>query len=186
MNLISLDLEMNQPSGSIVQIGAAVGNLQSGAILDSFSCYIAVDEPVAPEIVDLTGITADYLSTNGVELTRGYELLVDFCTQFAPFINPVTWGGDDASYLRERLPRGLGNWPFGRRCIDVKTLHTVSALFANSSPKGGLERTMRRYGLKFEGRAHDARIDALNTLTLLFEIKRRAENNLPAFGPSPA
>ena len=53
----SLDLELNQPSGKIIQIGAAVGHLMTGEIIEKFSCFIKIDEALDERIIKLTGAT---------------------------------------------------------------------------------------------------------------------------------
>ena len=40
MKLTCLDLELNQPSGKIVQIGAVIGDTQTGEIVDRIRIYV--------------------------------------------------------------------------------------------------------------------------------------------------
>lgn len=169
--VIALDLEMNQPSGAIIQIGAAVGSMKSGRVIETFSVLTRAPEPLNPEIEKLTGITQAALDECGVALAQGYEQLLAFVRQHKPFINPLTWGGGDSQELREQLRMNDERWCFGRRWIDVKTLHVVSCLAAGIHPAGGLKSTMRKhYKMNFEGRAHDAKDDAVNTFRLFCKI----------------
>jgi inhibitor of KinA sporulation pathway (predicted exonuclease) len=171
-NFTSLDLEFNQPSGKIIQIGACVGNKNTGRILDSLSVMINPGEILAPFIIELTGITQEDVD-KGSSLEDGYQKLMLLHKMYDSFINPVTWGGGDNSELRdqlviERTPppnviADMSDWCFGRRWIDVKTLF-ISWRFANSQPiQGGLARSMTKVGLRFQGRKHNAMDDAINT-----------------------
>jgi inhibitor of KinA sporulation pathway (predicted exonuclease) len=164
----SLDLEMNQPSKKIIQIGACVGNIRTGQIFEKLSVIINPNEHVAPFITDLTKITQDDVN-RGVTLEEGYGKLKRMHENYGAFINAITWGGGDSQCLLEQLkaenPHFEG-WCFGRRWLDTKTLF-VSWRFANGQPiQGGLARSMTKVGLKFEGQKHNARDDAVNTFKM--------------------
>ena len=64
---LALDLELNQPSGKIIQVGIAIGRAD-----DRFEnyftkkWYINPDEPIDQFIIDLTGITDSDISANCV------------------------------------------------------------------------------------------------------------------------
>lgn len=168
MKLICLDLELNQPSGKIIQIGAVIGDTDSGEISQRLRVYVDPGEPIAPFITDLTGITQQQIDTQGVSLKEGYNLLRAFHLQHAEFMNPVTWGGGDSQTVYDQLfETDRGDWPFGRRWIDAKTL-AVSQMIAreNKVLSGGLSSAMKRFGLKFSGRKHDALDDAENTFKI--------------------
>jgi len=53
MKLTSLDLEMNQPSGKIIQIGAVVGDTATGEVSHRLRIYVNPGESVAQMITDL-------------------------------------------------------------------------------------------------------------------------------------
>jgi inhibitor of KinA sporulation pathway (predicted exonuclease) len=161
----SLDLEMNQPSGKIIQIGACVGNIATGQIFEKLSVFINCNEHLNPAITELTKITQEDVN-NGLTLEEGYRKLQRLHEKYGAFINAITWGGGDSSELAEQLkaenPHFEG-WCFGRRWLDTKTLF-VSWRFANGQPiQGGLARSMTKVGLKFNGQKHNATDDAVNT-----------------------
>ena len=56
MKLTSLDLELNQPSGKIIQIGAVVGDTETGEITQRLRIYVNPGEPIAPFITELCAI----------------------------------------------------------------------------------------------------------------------------------
>lgn len=170
--LLALDLEMNQPSGKIIQIGAAIGDLGTKEIIETLSVVVDPGEEITPFIEQLTGVTNARVRADGVPLPAAAEKLFELARRHETFMNPVTWGGGDHETLREQLGMQNDRWLFGRRWIDVKTIHVGYALTAGFSPAGGLARVMsKRYDLPFEGRIHDAGSDAANTLRLYFKMQ---------------
>lgn len=167
----SLDLEMNQPSRSIIQIGAVIGNITTGQILDKLSVLVNPYENVASHITELTKITQKDVD-GGLTLEEAYCKLKRMHEKYYSFINCITWGGGDSQELLDQLKMGNSNfedWCFGRRWIDTKTLF-VSWRLANGQPiQGGLARSMLKVGLKFNGQKHNAKDDAENT----FHMYRR-------------
>lgn len=167
MKLTCLDLELNQPSKKIVQIGAVIGDTQTGDIVDKLRIYVNPGEPIDPFITNLCGITQEQIDEKGVTLDEAYLLLKKFHKK-ANFINPITWGGADSQEIYEQIsPELQKNWCFGRRWIDAKTLF-VSQMIAhqNRVDSSGLKDSMKKLGLQFTGRAHDAQDDAENTFTI--------------------
>lgn len=171
MKLLSLDLELNQPSGSIIQIGACVGDTETGKILESFCEEIKIEEQLSEFIINLTGITQAMME-EGEPLSSSYERLVDMSRRHECFINTLTWGGGDSEYLQKQINPAL-NWSFGRRWIDAKTVF-ISYQMANGQPFfGGLKKSIHRLGMKFEGEAHNALADARNTFFIYHELLGR-------------
>ena len=172
--VVSLDLEYNQQSGKIIQIGAAIGDMRTSSILESFSVIVNPGEPISDFIQTLTGVTQQRVDEEGMDLKSAAALLFAFIARHKPFMNPVVWGIGDSESLREELGLKDERWVFGRRTIDTKTIHVAMCLARGISTKGGLGATMaKHYGLTFDGRAHDAKVDAENTLKLFFEMQRR-------------
>jgi inhibitor of KinA sporulation pathway (predicted exonuclease) len=172
MKITTLDLELNQPSGKICQIGAVVGDTITGEISQRLKIYVNPGEPIAPFITELCGITQNQIDTQGVPLAEAYLLLKDFHRRYSEFMNPVTWGGGDSETVRVQLGFGdTDDWCFGRRWIDAKTL-VVSQMIAkeNAVYSGGLSSAMKRFGLKFQGRKHDALDDAENTFRIYHQM----------------
>lgn len=166
MKLTCIDLEMNQPSGKIIQIGAVIGDTITGVISHRFSVFVNPHEKLNPEIIELCGISQEQVD-QGIELEAAYLKLKEFHKN-SDFINPVTWGGGDSQELYDQLLEDTKkDWCFGRRWIDAKTM-AVTHMIAKKDRvlKGGLSSTMKNYGLKFQGRAHDALVDAENTFKM--------------------
>jgi len=172
---LALDLELNQPSNRIIQLGVALGHAEMD--FSSFvtrKWYLDPGEPISEHITELTGISNDDIRSKAVSWAQAIQELNALHEHYQPFINPVTWGGGDVPLLLDELrTAGVEFTRFGRRYIDVKTWHTLVALAQGKSASGGLRSLMSRYGLTFKGEAHRADVDAANTLALFFQLMRR-------------
>ena len=139
---------------------------------------VRIDEPINPEIVDLTGISTED-NEQGTTLAVVAAELGSLLTETKAFVNPVTWGGGDSTALLEAFAsEGLDFAHFGRRWIDVKTMTGFLALSHHTGPRsmsGGLSSIMGRYKLSFKGKAHRADVDAFNTLRLFFAVVKRQQ-----------
>lgn len=179
---VALDLEFNQPSRRIIQVGVALGTLgQPEVTYQVRSWLLDPGEPVAPEITQLTGITDDAIAAGAVPLSKVAVELGAMLSQGPVFVNPVTWGGGDAETLLAAFREGGIAFPhFGRRWLDVKTMHSLLRLAQGKNPSGGLRSIMAQYGLAFSGMPHRADVDALNTLRLFFRLLERQGRLLAA------
>lgn len=174
---VALDLEYNQPSGTIIQVGVAIGSAsQSQHEYVVRRWDLRVNESISEFITQLTGITDEDCRV-GVTLAQCAEELGNLLRENEVFVNPVTWGGgDSADLLRAFTQAQVEFHHFGRRWIDVKTWATLLSLARTQTAKvqhGGLSKTMARYKLQFSGKAHRADVDAFNTLRLFFAILER-------------
>lgn len=172
---LALDLELNQPSGRIIQVGIALGGrLQPQADYFTQAWLLDPGEPIAPEIEALTGISDQLIASQAVPWAQMVTELHAILAAQPHFVNPVSWGGGDATtLLAEIASRELSFPHFGRRWLDVKTMHSLLSFATDKNPAGGLSRVMGRYGLPFIGKAHRADVDAFNTLRLFFRLLGR-------------
>jgi inhibitor of KinA sporulation pathway (predicted exonuclease) len=72
--MVSLDLELNQPSRRIIQIGAVIGNICSGEVVSRFDSKVSPNEELSPAIVKLTKIKQEEVDA-APKLRDAYELL---------------------------------------------------------------------------------------------------------------
>lgn len=87
---VALDLEYNQPRGTIIQVGVAIGSAsQSQQEYVVRRWDLRVDEPISEFITQLTGIT-DEDCRAGVSLAQCAEELGSLLRQHEVFANPVT------------------------------------------------------------------------------------------------
>lgn len=179
INLLALDLEMNKPSGRIIQVGCVVGNLASGAILEEYSAYINTGEVIDPFITNLTGISQENVD-NGISLYTAYDQLKELHKKYECFRNAICWGGGDSLELKKQLHITDDEvFLFGRRWIDAKTLF-ISYRWANEeSHQAGLAKALLKLDLQFQGKKHNACDDARNTFIIyrkLLEYFERTKN----------
>lgn len=175
--VISIDLELAQPSNKIISIGYAIGNVKTQQVLESDDLFVKIDEPLTPFIVDLTGITDSLLEEQGTDLLTAYSKLVEAHDRHKSFINPITWGGGDTTAIFDQVKAISGNeifvWPFGRRWIDVKTVFIANQMANEAGFKGGLSSSMRKLGLKFQGTTHRSKDDAINTFIMYCQLLKK-------------
>jgi len=181
-NLLVIDAEYNQPSRKTIQIGAAVFNARNAALVETLELYVNPGEPINPAITDLTGIT-DRDVSGGVSIIEAYEELKRLSDKHKCFKNPMVWGSgvrnDSLALYQEYIV--ACNYPLsftipenfmGFRVIDVKTIYQSVMLFENKQYAGGLKDCMKNLGLTFDGEAHRALTDALNTFKIWYHLMR--------------
>lgn len=164
MKLVSLDLEMNQPSERIIQIGTAYVDLSDRTCHEGISILVNPYEMITPEIEALTGVTNERIESSGLPMSEAYDEMVKWVDSLGTdvFINPITWGGGDSMLLQEQVG-AVDRWVFGRRWIDIKTVFVFTRMALGENHQSGLAKSLTRLGMAFEGRKHDAADDAFNT-----------------------
>lgn len=183
MNVMALDLELNQPSGAIIQVGITIGNVYTGEILEKRGWITYVPEnldPINPFITKLTTITQEQVN-NGVLLLQAYKEMTELYKKHNCTLNFVTWGGGDHRELKKQLyeqkeavcPNDALPWEYGHREFDVKTLFLAFAMADHKKVRSGLAKSMTRVGLAFQGTIHTAPDDAYNTFRLLIHLIRQ-------------
>jgi len=174
-NFISLDLELNQPSNRIIQVGVAIGNAQQKSeeyVVKKW--YLNPNEPIDKFITELTGITNGNISSYSVSHTTVARELTELIKEYNPWLQPVVWGYDDAGQLRREFERNNVEFKhFGGRWLDVKTVYNFLQFSQNESPNGNLQQAMSVQGSWFDGDTHRADVDARNTLKFWFDLMQK-------------
>lgn len=167
VRLAALDLEMEQPSREIIQIGIAWENVDTLQI-ETKSFFITPSEPVSDFISELTGIT---------DHDFDWQKPRDYC--FAEFSNfwhehvrpkvfdsTLTWGSGDIQTLRSQMKKHVGT--ISSKYMNVKDIYNYREMIRGRNPsnKVSLKSAIANRKMKFEGRAHDAANDAKMTLEL--------------------
>lgn len=174
---LSLDLELNQPSGRIIEVGVCIGSIdQDEKDYLVRNWYLDPSEGISEFITGLTGISDETIRDKSVPLGDMARDLSALIREHDPFVNPVTWGGGDSSELLKELALADINFPhFGRRWVDVKTLHVFQQIAQGKAFSGGLRSAMTAHKLSFVGTPHRAGHDAYNTLRLFFTMMRKQQ-----------
>lgn len=176
MRIMSLDCEFNQPSKKTIQIGAAIFDVRSGGDpIATLEIYVDPQEPIEPYITELTGITDDNVK-GALTIKEAFQVLKNFHEEHQVFINPLVWGSgvrNDSSSLHEESGSEAPNF-MGYRVIDAKTVYQSVQMFRNKKIKGGLKTACETLGIGFEGTAHTALADAINTFRIWNFMLRKA------------
>lgn len=189
MRHLAFDLELEQPNSKlqtldslqteakIIQLGWAIYEPTEAEpkFLVKEVRNIKIKTPISAFIKKLTGIT-DADIENGTTLIEAVKELKKQASEFGVSNIVKQWGsGDDWALNQE-----VGSAVFKGAALNVKHLYSVYAEANNLKFQGGLE-TVVKARLKlpngFEGRPHNALIDAINTARvhnfLLNEFKKR-------------
>lgn len=169
MNFVFIDLEMNQPSNTIIQVGWTVADPVSGRSYEIKGPYVNPQEALSPIISNLCGIDQSVLDKAG-SLEDVYKDLLNDYYKYDCNKTTVAWSQGDLALLRKQLGNPE-NWPFGDHYIDAKNLYQSWKLKTGADHlKGGLARAMTKFKLTFEGRKHNARDDAYNTFRIYHRL----------------
>lgn len=169
------DLEMNQPTHSIIQIGGVIGDIRTGNIIDSFDFKINCNETLNPEIIELTGLKQSDVD-NGVDINLAIKEVEGKISLHKCCRSPVVWGNGDLRHLKSQNKDVSSQIQGIFREIDIKTIHQMIMLSQGKSMRGGLEASLKHYGLKFDGQPHDALTDAKNTFKLAVHLHKELKH----------
>lgn len=171
----ALDLEMAQPSEKIIQIGACIGNISTGEIIEKLSVIVNPNEQLSDFIIGLTGITQEQVD-NGVSLEEAYLKFKEMHVRNGSHPMLIQWGGGDEWKLKSDLFQAGMNkehWVFGRTTMNVKNVYQSYCLANGIKMQSGLAKSMTKLGLKFSGRKHNAEDDSINTLKIFMELLKK-------------
>ena len=177
MIVCALDLEMNQPSGTIIEIGYTIADTETDQIKVSKGLIVNPHEQLSDMIIKLTGINQDMVDT-GQELLDAYLEMVKDCEDFSAHRQPVVWGSGDLRVLREQVYKKDANvfaneWSFGYTEMNIKGIVQGIMVANGRSAQGGLAKSLLKFGLNFKGTKHRAIDDSANTFFLYVELLKR-------------
>jgi inhibitor of KinA sporulation pathway (predicted exonuclease) len=172
-NILSIDLEMNQPTNTIIQVGYCIGNFRTGNVLAKRCFNIHTKEILREDIITLTGITQSDVDTSPYSLQDTFEIIKKDKEKYEYSRNPITWGCGDIHTYKEQLNNIEINKYFGRRYTDVKTIFITYCLAKGIPFKGGLSKSLKKLSIDFDGNEHNALDDAINTFNIYYELLQR-------------
>lgn len=176
MKILSLDLELNQdPTGpKIIEVGACIGDTQTGEILDQYSAFVNPHQKLLEFIITLTSITQAEVDVAG-SIEDAYLGMVAMANKHDCSRMPIVWGMGDGFALRRELPEHCP-WSFGRRELDVKAVFQTYQMAREEKIQAGLAKAMTKLGLSFKGRKHRAVDDAINTFIIFHALLKKLQN----------
>lgn len=182
MIFTSIDLELNKDGNKttdIIQIGAVIGNVHTGEILETLRLYVSIPTPLDPFIIQLTGITSTILDKQGTSLLEAYYKLREAHIKHNSHKMLIQWGSGDERELKEQLldvGMPIEQWEFGRTYFNVKQMCQEIALSKKQTLQGGLKKHCNKFNVTFEGPAHDALNDAKGTFDLFCHLLTKYKN----------
>lgn len=168
-DLIVFDLEANQPSGKIFEIGAVRVNRDLDTVEpDGFQQYVNPGEPISDEIRKLCNLNSTHESIirTSPSLPEVVDAFYKWATQTGKNIVLASWGNYDVAELHAQAP---GN-PFRRKSVDIKSILLWEAARLGIKTTNSLSGSMNAFGVDFIGTPHGAHADALNTARLLVQV----------------
>lgn len=164
-----IDLEMNQPSNTIIEIGYVVGD-KTGRVFENESIFVKTEEQIAPYITDLTGISNELLSEKGLHPSLISDLVNSIIAKHNVSLKAITWGAGDVRLLLNQFPQiNLHN-----RYLDMKTIYQLEAIANNKTMAKGLFNAATSLGINNGAYvAHRAKDDALVTYLVFVEYIRK-------------
>lgn len=172
MYIISIDLELNQPSGTIIELGYIIANVKSKEIKVAKSILVNPKETLNQNIINLTGITQNQVDEADTLLAAYKEMCIDI-ENLQVSKHPFQWGLDHFE-LRNKLTITWEQYIFRRRAHDIKSFYQLYQMAKpNSKVISGLATSMKQLGLEWDSRygpPHKALADSYNTLLTYWNI----------------
>ena len=161
----SKDNELSRSDMEIIEIGAAMVNLQNLSIIDDYQLYIkpVVTRQLTAFCTELTGIEQKTVETADIfgVAVRSYQSWLNSHDNILAW---ASWGNyDKAQFDLDCARHGVEDLHEGLPHFNLKTLFGE----ALGVRRMGLGRAVKHVGAKFQGRAHSGRDDARNMARLL-------------------
>lgn len=184
MRFISVDIECNQPSGTIIQIGAQVFDTTKEDC-DMFDVYIQPDEDInwdhplrGGEITlgELLPYGQRYIDDVGVSSVEGLTKFWEWAKKQKCGMRFIQWGGWDMKLIVEQS-EALGIEVPKHTDINIKPIYKNLYRPAMALPHhGALKAALKNLtGREFVGAEHNAYYDALNTGHIYLEMYKIIE-----------
>ena len=183
MKICSIDIECNQPSGRIIQIGASVWDLQALREVDAFNKFIDPNEPINWDHKlrggDGDTTLGDLLPFNQTIMDcfalPQKEALGEFWSWFEQIKckKVIQWGRHDMACIvnDSKLARVAAR---NYEEFDIKKVYKILYQPAfRLHKKMGLQSAIVANGMEFRGDPHNAYCDAYNTAKLFAKMFTR-------------
>lgn len=163
--VICFDMEMccwedRDKPGEIISIGLCELNLKTGTISREAHYIVkpSADE-VSPFCTNLTGLTQRMIDRQG----RPLQVVLESITKHYGSRRPYAAWGSDAEYLANQCNLVGATSPL-KTTLDLGLLYKIKK---RSDRAVSLKNALTQAGLQFEGKAHNALVDAINLARLV-------------------
>lgn len=190
-DIVILDLEANQPSDKIIEIGAVKFLRDGGIHPDRFSALVQIDEPLGvcnggvivdgknqgKTITELTGITDEMLAS-APSFNEAAEKFEKWAFSGSKNFILAAWGNWDIPCLRNEYNRFSRPYPFRGKAFDIKSMVVwTSCLYSKKWKSDGMGSMLKCWEMSFEGNQHRALDDAYMTAKLLQKVWQHHEQH---------
>lgn len=179
MRHIAMDLEMNQPSGNIIQIGIAYTDALGFGSSKSFLIPLPRNETLDPYIIRLTGITPGDLERRAVSFQEACAQIKELLDEGGFNSQVITWGKGDLKKFHQaaaqaNIPPKDTPWDH-TTALNLQSVVSFQEMTEDGKSRNySLKTACGIHNVKMAVPAHDAEMDAVNTLNLFLEMRRKA------------
>lgn len=169
-----LDFEGTQFTSEMIAIGAVMATLDKNGKIkkmkEPFKIYVKAKNKIGKYVIQLTGITEEKLSTEGVSFTKAMEALKKYIGLNFKKCSFVTFGNNDMRILNQSISYSL-DYPkeitsqIQKNYIDYSVFISEFIKDDKGNPMS-LVHYCEYFGVPEAGIAHDPSIDAINLANL--------------------
>ena len=178
--VVALDLEFNQPSKKVIQIGAVMADLANGSIDSGFSCFVNPNEPLDSGVAAMTGISQDVLE-RAPTIEEAYTQMGDWLKPYELLrsLTPLVWGNGVTAVLCNAVGLKFSDeeWYFSAKPNNIKQFFALKSMHPmvygflarfgmETMLVGSLEASVAKFGLAFEGQPNNPMYRAANIFKL--------------------
>ena len=161
----------------IIEIGAVILD-HDNQIVGYYSCYVKPRYSILSNAIkSLTGITEDKIET-GKDIEDALKEFVDVIQNHCSINDAqiITWSDTDVKTIKKELEiKQLDLQDVETLCKNKLDLQKEFSKRTKFGKQVNLEKAFDLVGIKFDGKAHDALIDAINTSKLYIEMSDDTE-----------
>jgi DNA polymerase III epsilon subunit-like protein len=172
--LVFVDLEGTQLSHEMIEIGAYAALLNEDLtikkILPPFQSYVKAHHPIGGIVIKMTGITQRTLEEKGEPFPYVLQQFKKYVGKYWGKAMFVTFGNHDLRIVNQSVLNNFDSDPeiahmINKYDFDFSLFLQQYIQDPNSNPLS-LTNYLKVFGVPFEGKAHDALVDAYNLLDL--------------------
>ena len=167
-DLIIMDLECNQPSQKIIEIGAVRLTRNFEIDTDTFQRFVNPNEPIASEIATLCGFSDIEINLIGTAeaLAHANRCFYEWATAKTKNVILASWGNFDTSELHAQDPK----CQFRRKSLDIKSIAAWEMARWGLKATNSLSASCGAFSVAVQNPPHRALPDARTTALLLQEM----------------